>query len=274
MKLLRFSNVTRSIHRVADLLGARAVSWYWLAIGLLAGSAGATHAQLANGDFDATPLGPGQYEYYGARSQPVDSWTYAGKAGIATDSSNKVSFATGYPGVYPGTNYAFLQTSTGTPSALEQMVMLPTWGQWLMSFSFAGRLAGAGYGGNASFSASVIDSGGNTVGSTKLVTSSGQLFTNQTFAFTAYFNGPFTLRFDSVENTSGTDNTVFIDHVRLVFPPAIRSQPADQVVLAGQTATLSVGGSGTAPFSYQWYSGAPGDTSEPVSTNSSTPHLR
>src|SRR5215472_10446315 len=95
LKSFRFSHVTTSIHAVADLLGARAVSsrWRpWLVVALLAGSAGATHAQLANGDFDAAPLSPGEYLYYSAQAQPVDSWTYTGYAGIATDSSSKVGF--------------------------------------------------------------------------------------------------------------------------------------------------------------------------------------
>lgn len=35
-------------------------------------------------------------------------------------------------------------------------------------------------------------------------------------------------------------------------PPAITSQPADQTVVEGQTATFSVTASGTAPLSYQW----------------------
>jgi hypothetical protein len=326
---------------------------------------------LANGEFEATPLSPGQFQYYAAQSQPLDSWAYAGNAGIATDSSNKVGFTTGYPGVYARTNYAFLQTGTGTPGSLEQSVVLPTVGQWVISFSFAGRREGPAFGGNASFRASVIGSNGFTLVSTELVTASGQLFTGQTLPFSGYQTGPFTLRFDNVQNTSGTDNTVFIDNVqllaasqlsaaapiitgepasvtnidgtsetlhgsavllsggtpiyqwfegnsqfssnavpvalmgatnadftlpattngytrsfflrayngsgvysdtltatvRIILPPSITSQPADQVILPGQTATLSVGVSGTAPLTYQWYIG---DTSRPFGTNSSS----
>lgn len=36
-------------------------------------------------------------------------------------------------------------------------------------------------------------------------------------------------------------------------PPSITVQPKSQAVIAGKTATLSVGASGTAPLSYQWY---------------------
>jgi hypothetical protein len=35
-------------------------------------------------------------------------------------------------------------------------------------------------------------------------------------------------------------------------PPSISSQPGNQTVVAGQTATFSVGASGTGPLSYQW----------------------
>jgi hypothetical protein len=328
---------------------------------------------LANGGFDAAPLSPGQFQYYGGvQSQPVDSWAYSGNAGIATDSSNKVGFATWYPGVYARTNYAFLQTGNGTPGALEQTVMLPAIGKWVMSFSYGGRRPGPGSGGYTSFKASVLGDAGITMASTQVVTYSSLLFNNQTLAFLAGNQGPFTLRFDNLQDTGGTDNTAFIDNVqllpaselsaaapiftlepasvtnvvgtpetlhgtailvsgethpsyqwfegssvfpsnavavsgatspdltlpattndytrsfflraysgpgywsdsltatvRLVFPPAITSQPADQFVDAGQMATLSVGVSGSPPFTYQWYSGALGDTSNPVGTNSS-----
>jgi hypothetical protein len=43
--------------------------------------------------------------------------------------------------------------------------------------------------------------------------------------------------------------------------PTITAQPANQTINSGQTATLSVAVSGTAPLSYQWYQGLSGDTS-------------
>ena len=59
--------------------------------------------------------------------------------------------------------------------------------------------------------------------------------------------------------------------------PTITTQPADQTVNVGQTATLSVVATGSQPLSYQWYQGQSGNTSAPVSgaTNSSftTPAL-
>src|SRR5207244_4148451 len=36
--------------------------------------------------------------------------------------------------------------------------------------------------------------------------------------------------------------------------PAITTQPASQMVVAGQTATFTVAATGTAPLSYQWQS--------------------
>ena len=46
--------------------------------------------------------------------------------------------------------------------------------------------------------------------------------------------------------------------------PAIESPPAAQLVMSGQTATLSVVATGASPLSYQWYLGDSGDTSAPV----------
>jgi fibronectin type 3 domain-containing protein len=52
--------------------------------------------------------------------------------------------------------------------------------------------------------------------------------------------------------------------------PNITSQPQSQTIQNGQTATMSVGASGTAPFSYQWYRGSSGDTSNPISSATSS----
>ncbi|MEO8218475.1 MAG: hypothetical protein ABI718_15475 [Acidobacteriota bacterium] len=47
-------------------------------------------------------------------------------------------------------------------------------------------------------------------------------------------------------------------------PQSIDTQPQSQTISSGQTATLSVGVSGTTPYSYQWYEGFSGDTSTPA----------
>ena len=52
--------------------------------------------------------------------------------------------------------------------------------------------------------------------------------------------------------------------------PWIIGQPQSEGVQSGQTATLSVTATGTAPLSYQWYRGDAGDTSTPVGGDVST----
>ena len=472
----RFSHSTNSIQAVADWLSARAVisRWRrWLVVALLAGSAGTSRAQLANGGFDAATLSPGQYQYYAAQSQPVDSWTYAGAAGLATDSSNKANFATGYPGVYAGTNYAFLQTATGNAGSNVQLlvpdqyavfmvpnssldIMNPTGQRWYFfsdptpapahmsrmdsslvsetpwdspefdyaqdqllpgeflrvysesvptnttisipfAFSPLGQqlyfnirvgdspfvqsinlmepspsaaanarwqvtlsvavdgVSSSNFGlfnpngiSNPAIT-SVIGSGSNWIVTASTGTGYGLLglnwvgtaaeqpsvpvkFTGQMYEFsavpiitenpvsvTSVVGTPVTLHGSASLRSGGTPTyqwfegnnqfpgsavavsgatspdlalpattndytrTFFLrayngpgahsdslnTTVRIVFPPAITPQPADQVVFPGQTATLSVGVSGTPPLSYQWYSGLLGDISNPVGTNSS-----
>ena len=47
-------------------------------------------------------------------------------------------------------------------------------------------------------------------------------------------------------------------------PPTIVTQPSNQTIAYGQSATLSVTATGTPPLSYQWYQGQSGDTSAPI----------
>lgn len=57
----------------------------------------------------------------------------------------------------------------------------------------------------------------------------------------------------------------------LCTPPSIGTQPVFQSVISpGQSVTLSVSASGTAPLTYQWYTFDPGQTINPVGGNSST----
>ena len=56
--------------------------------------------------------------------------------------------------------------------------------------------------------------------------------------------------------------------------PVITAQPQDRFVLVGQTALLSVGASGTAPLSYQWYIGPSGSTTTPVGGATSPSYTR
>ncbi|MEV4320099.1 ExeM/NucH family extracellular endonuclease [Actinocrispum sp. NPDC049592] len=59
--------------------------------------------------------------------------------------------------------------------------------------------------------------------------------------------------------------------------PTITTQPQDSSVTSGGTATLTVVANGTAPLSYQWYTGTAGDTSNPIAgatgTSFTTPAL-
>ena len=51
---------------------------------------------------------------------------------------------------------------------------------------------------------------------------------------------------------SNTSLTSSVATLSVVFPPAITAPPASQALLAGQTASFSVGAGGTAPLYYQW----------------------
>ena len=70
-------------------------------------------------------------------------------------------------------------------------------------------------------------------------------------------------------NSCGTDIS---EEVRVIVfdKPAISVPPASQSISGGQTASLSVTASGTAPLSYQWYRGASGDTSQPIAAPAGT----
>ena len=59
-------------------------------------------------------------------------------------------------------------------------------------------------------------------------------------------------------NPQGGDTTLLIDNVGIVAPgtpPTITTQPRDAVVALGDTVTLSVAATGSAPLAYQWYFG-------------------
>jgi len=72
-----------------------------------------------------------------------------------------------------------------------------------------------------------------------------------------------------VSNQAGSMNSGLAT-VTVTTPPAISTQPASSVIVSGQTATLSVVATGTAPLTYQWYQGAVGTTTTPVGTNSAS----
>ena len=78
-----------------------------------------------------------------------------------------------------------------------------------------------------------------------------------------------------VSNSKGTatSNAATLTVNSAVITPAISSQPANQTVTAGQTATFSVTASGTSPLSYQWQRGGvaiSGATSSAYTTAATT----
>lgn len=58
--------------------------------------------------------------------------------------------------------------------------------------------------------------------------------------------------------------------VTVATAPSITTQPVSTTISSGQTATLTVSASGTAPLTYQWYQGTVGTTTTPVGTNSAS----
>jgi hypothetical protein len=73
-----------------------------------------------------------------------------------------------------------------------------------------------------------------------------------------------------VSNSGGHADSATATVTVSAIPPSITTQPQGQSIQSGQTATLSVAATGTAPLSYQWYRGASGDTSAAVGSNATT----
>jgi hypothetical protein len=67
-----------------------------------------------------------------------------------------------------------------------------------------------------------------------------------------------------VTNSSGFVKSSTATITVKAIPPTITTQPASQTINSGQTATLSVVASGTPSPTYQWYQGASGDLSSPI----------
>ncbi|HYF37131.1 MAG TPA: hypothetical protein VD994_17660, partial [Prosthecobacter sp.] len=62
----------------------------------------------------------------------------------------------------------------------------------------------------------------------------------------------------------------FTIQVSVGTPAAIGTHPASTTINSGNTATLTVTATGSAPFTYQWYQGASGETTAPVGPNSAS----
>ncbi len=97
--------------------------------------------------------------------------------------------------------------------------------------------------------------------STPVGTNSASFTTPTLTATTSYW-----VKVTNAVNPTGANSataTVTVDQ-----PAAIISSPASISINSGDTTTLSVTASGTAPFTYQWYEGTSGTTTTPVGTNS------
>ena len=75
------------------------------------------------------------------------------------------------------------------------------------------------------------------------------------------------VRITNAANPSGADSPSALVAVLGDRPALIESQPQAVTIVENTSTTLSVGAGGLAPFTYQWYQGASGDTSQPVGTD-------
>ena len=84
--------------------------------------------------------------------------------------------------------------------------------------------------------------------------------------FTVATADPIHTRFLMTDNQSNTKlrATLYSGSTPAQQAPSIVTQPQNQTVAYGATATLSVVATGSAPLTYQWYLGNSGDTSQPL----------
>lgn len=110
---------------------------------------------------------------------------------------------------------------------------------------------------------------GDAASATLWVTTTGNLV--QTLTDPAAFDAPITGSLSTI--VTGAANTA-VRGIALApttadncgaATPTITDEPGSTTISSGQTATLSVVATGTAPLSYQWYVGTTGDTANPVS---------
>lgn len=111
-----------------------------------------------------------------------------------------------------------------------------------------------------------LTANGNSVGGTVTIT---QNEGGEVLVATAAAGFGFSNWSGAVTGTSSTITAVLRngDTVTAVFEEivlAISRQPASQLILEGQTATLNVEASGVSPLSYQWYEGDSGTTTSPI----------
>jgi hypothetical protein len=120
-----------------------------------------------------------------------------------------------------------------------------------------------------SFSAVVTSVAGTPAGSVSfydggvLLGSSSLDLSGHAILTTSFDPGPhlFTAAYLGSETLATSQGSV---RVAACDPPILTQQPASQSILQGQTVTLAVQATATAPVSFQWYEGSSGDISKPV----------
>jgi PKD repeat protein len=100
------------------------------------------------------------------------------------------------------------------------------------------------------------------------VNACGELVVNITIAPGAAL-GPVDVEVENPDQVFGTGAGLFTV-TQAQVPPSVTSQPSDQTVTEGQTATFSVSASGTAPLTYQWRKNG-ADVSGATGRNYTTP---
>jgi hypothetical protein len=156
-----------------------------------------TSPVIGDSGFEAVSLAAGSYQY-----DPTGSaWTFASGAGV---SANGSAFTSGNPSAPQGSQVAFIQ---GTGS-FSQSVSGWAAGSYSLSFDAAQR---ANYGGTSENFEVEID--GVVVGTFLPSSTAYQVYATPTFTVAT---GTHTIAFVGV-NTSGGDNTVFLDNVALAI---------------------------------------------------------
>jgi hypothetical protein len=190
----------------------------------LAASSSMANAALTDGGFETQAATVTNYCYFGQVTPggpacPSGAWTGSGLAGLQSETN------TDFPGTLTpdGTHYAFVQ-GTVSGGTLSQTFIADTTGLFSVDWLAAGRAQG----GDESYTLTI---NGQTIGTFSTV--SGQPFTEVTsspFSFTA--GSTYTLAFNGLFQGGTTDNTAFIDAVRLI-PAAIPEPAAWMMMLLG-----------------------------------------
>ena len=75
---------------------------------------------------------------------------------------------------------------------------------------------------------------------------------------------------DDYDNNARPSGAAYDIGVFECTAPIISTQPLSQMIMSGQTASLSTAAAGSTPLSYQWYEGISGDRSHPISRATSS----